>query len=452
MNNSSHDDFSRTPVADFNLRPWWYLLIIEMGVMISIPIFVLGGQLGLGLTLHDLILSTFCGAAILGVIGGLTARLGAVTRCSTALIAKATFGRKGAECIALLLVMGMTGWWGVQTEMFANAVVQLAERLFHVSLPREIMIGIGGGAMITTAALGIRAIGRLSYVAVPMLIMGLIYALTSLRESGSVNTLLHYQPGASALTFGAAAATVAGGFIVGASMNPDYSRFALTKRHALGYAISDYAFVYPLLLIACGIIGIKFQSNDIMIHLVPPGFSWIVFIMMMFATWAANDCNLYSSSLSLTAVLPKMQRSHLAVTAGVVGIILAEFHLAEHMIAFLTLLGVLIAPISGVFVINALGRKQPITSEELAEIPDWRREQLFAWLCGATVGYIPTPKVALGLGLIQLTTMPTLDSVLAASLVMLGIKFAQKSGQPVITVDTMPPPQLGCVGIHDDCA
>src|SRR5277367_3842323 len=108
MSTSSHDDFSRTPVANFNLRPWWYLLIIEMGVMISIPIFVLGGQLGLGLSLPDLIIATFCGAAVLGVIGGLTARLGAVTRCSTALIAKSTFGSKGCACIALLLAMGMT--------------------------------------------------------------------------------------------------------------------------------------------------------------------------------------------------------------------------------------------------------------------------------------------------------------------------------------------------------
>ncbi len=134
----SHDDFSRTPVTNFSLRPWWYLLIIEMGVMISIPVFLIGGQLGLGLTLHDLILATFSGALILGIIGGLTARLEATTRCSTALIAKVTFGRVGASCIAFLLALGMTGWWGVQTELFANAVVQLANQLFHITLPKEI--------------------------------------------------------------------------------------------------------------------------------------------------------------------------------------------------------------------------------------------------------------------------------------------------------------------------
>jgi cytosine permease len=421
---SSHDDFSRTPVARFNLRPWWFLLIIEMGVMISIPIFVFGGQLGLGLSFSDLFLATFCGAAILGIIGGLTARLGAVTRCSTALIAKATFGRKGATCIALLLALGMTGWWGVQTEMFANAVVQLAQNLFHITLSRAVTIVLGGAAMITTAALGIRAIGRLSYLAVPLLLTGLIYALSALREPGSIHALLQFQPVAkNALTFGPAAAMVAGGFIVGAAMNPDFARFAKSKSHAVGYSVTDYALVYPTLLIACGVIAINCRSNDIMVHLVPPGLTWIVFIMMMFATWAANDCNLYSSSLSLAAVFSKLQRSHLAIIAGVVGIALAEFHLAENMVSFLTLLGILIAPVSGIFVVNSLGRKTAITEDELSAVPDWRFGPLVSWVAGAAVGFIATPKAALGLGLIQLTTVPTLDSVLAASAVMIAIRW-----------------------------
>ena len=450
MKDSLHDDFSRTPVANFNLRPWWYLLVIEMGVMISIPIFVLGGQLGLGLTLRDLIIATFCGAAVLGVIGGLTARLGAVTRCSTALIARATFGKKGCACIALLLAMGMTGWWGVQTEMFANAVVQLAQQLFHLTLSREFMIAVGGAAMITTAALGIKAIGRLSYLAVPMLLAGLAYALTALRDPANLQLLFSYHPtsASSSLTIGAAAATVAGGFIVGASMNPDYSRFALTRRHAVGYAVTDYAFVYPLLLIICGIIGIVCHSNDIMVHLVPIGFTWIVFVMMMFATWAANDCNLYSSSLSLAAVLPSLRRSHLAIMAGVIGILLAEFHLAEHMISFLTLLGILIAPISGVFVVNAMGRKQALTAEDLTQVSDWHYGPLLAWLCGATLGYIATPKEALGLGLMQLTTLPTLDSVLGASAVMLVIKLLQRTKSPAPCEFVQPEPVL--VSTHSE--
>lgn len=410
--------------------------MIEIGVMISIPIFVFGGQLGLGLSFQDLVLSTFSGAAILGVIGALTARLGAVLRCTTALIARITFGSKGASCIAFVLTMGMTGWWGVQTEMFANAVLHLAQQVFHVSLNREVLIAVGGVAMITTAALGIRAIGRLSYLAVPLLTGGLVYALSSLAEPGQLADLLQYRPSANAtLGFGAAAAMVTGGFVVGASMNPDYSRFARTTKHALAYSIIDYALVYPALLVACGSIAIHFRSNDIMIHLVPAGLTWLIFVMMMFATWAANDCNLYSSSLSLAAILPKWQRSHLAIAAGIVGIVLAELHVVDHMVSFLTLLGILIAPISGIFVINACCRKEAVQEAELEQVPNWRMAPLLAWLCGAAVGFIATPREALGLGLVQLTTVPTLDSIIAASIVMVMFLSVGKSKKsPVVAL------------------
>jgi cytosine permease len=108
------------------------------------------------------------------------------------------------------------------------------------------------------------------------------------------------------------------------------------------------------------------------------------------------------------------------------------------MISFLTLLGILIAPISGVFVINAFDRKAPVSEEELAGAPDWRVSQLSAWLSGAVVGYIATPASALGLGLIQLTTMPTLDSILAAGVVMLTIKlFCQSAAAGAQSAETL---------------
>ncbi len=424
----SQDDFSRAPVSDANLRPWWYLLIIETGALISIPLFVIGGQLGHGLKLSDLVLSIFCGAAILGIIGGLTARLGAKSRCSTALLARAIFGRRGAMCIGLLLGLGMTGWWGVQTEMFADAVVGLVKQLFHADISREATIAAGGAAMITTAALGIRAIGRLAYLAVPLLAAGLCYAISSLMAIGGLETAYAYRPpAASALGFGAAVATVAGGWIVGATMNPDIARFARNERHAVGYALTHYTFNYPLLLIICGVMAIGFRTNDLLIHLVPPGLGWLLLVLMMIATWAANDCNLYSSSLGLTAVVPSVKRSHLAIVAGIIGISLAELHLAQHMVSFLVLLGVVIAPIGGIFIIIGIDPRDPLDKTRLAAVPEWRVATIISWLGGAIIGYLATPQEAFGLGALKLTTIPTIDSVIAAALIMCAFKAWQKS-------------------------
>jgi cytosine permease len=418
-----HDDYSRTPVSGEELRPWWYLLVIELGVLISIPMFVIGGQLGLGLTLKDLIFSTLLGGIILGTLGGFTAHLGARTRCSTALIARSTFGSRGAVFIGLVLALGMTGWWAVQTELFCDAVSGLVERLFHFQIQRELTIALGGAAMITTAAIGIRAIGKLAYLAVPLLGAGICYAFATLLTQHGIDPVLNFHPSAQTnIGFGAAVATVVGGWIVGASMNPDYARFARNTNHAVTYALGHYSFNYPLLMILCGIMAIGFQSKDLMVHLVPANLTWMLLILVMLATWAANDCNLYSSSLGLTAVLPVLKRSHLAIIGGVIGITMAELRVAEHMVSFLVLLGIFIAPVAGVFIVNATDPRDPDNPEKLKPVPNWCFGPILAWAIGAGVGILTTPREALGLGAVTISTIPTVDAVVAAMVAMFIVK------------------------------
>ena len=235
---------------------------------------------------------------------------------------------------------------------------------------------------------------------------------------GTISDLIAFDPGVKNIGIGAAAATVTGGFIVGAAANPDYARFARTTKHALGYALTDYAIIYPLLLIACGIIAVINHSSDVLVHLVPASLAWLVFVMMMFATWAANDCNLYSSSLALAAVVTRWRRPVLAIGAGALGIVLALAHVAEHMITFLSLLSILIAPISGVVVMGNLRRTQPYSQAELEDVPDWRWKSLTAWALAVITGMMTTGKTAFGLGLFSLTTVPTLDAVLVAVIAM----------------------------------
>ncbi|MBP7860736.1 cytosine permease [bacterium] len=408
----SHDDFARTKVESGSTRPWWYLLIIETGVLISIPLFIIGGELGKGLTFNDLLLSTILGGVILGVIGLLTARLGARTRCTTALIAKSTFGHNGAAIVGFILALGMTGWWAVQTEMFTKAVIDLVFRLSGFTLSREITIAVAGALMITTAALGIKAIGKLAYIAVPLLVLGISYALSTLFSTSDSTQILAYVPN-KPIPFGAAVGTVVGGWIVGASMNADYARFARNTKHAIAYALAHYSFNYPLLLIVCGVMAIGFNTNDIVSHLVPPQLSWLLLVLMMLATWAANDCNLYSSSLSLT-VLTGASRAKLAILAGIAGILLAEFRLAQNMVSFLVLLGVFIAPIGGVFIVNDSNMES-----EVDETTAFKWVPISAWLTGAFIGVLTTPKEALGLGLFKITGISTLDAVLVAAALML---------------------------------
>lgn len=238
----------------------------------------------------------------------------------------------------------------------------------------------------------------------------------------------------TALTFGSAVATVVGGWILGACINPDFARFARNTKHAVGYALAHYTFNYPLLLVICGIMAMGFGAQDLMSHLVPSNLGWILLLLIIFATWAANDCNLYSSSLGLTAVLPAVKRSRLAIIAGILGVLMAEFHVSEHMVSFLVLLGILIAPIGGVFVVGAIDARDPVHPEQLAPVPHWRIAPICSWLGGAALGLIVTPKTALGLGFFNLTTIPALDALLCAGAIMFVVKACEKSSARTVDV------------------
>jgi len=174
--------------------------------------------------------------------------------------------------------------------------------------------------------------------------------------------------------------------------------------------------------VICGIMAIGFRSTDLMSHLVPANLTWLLLILIMLATWAANDCNLYSSSLGLTAVLPRLKRSHLAIFGGIIGIMMAEFHIAEHVISLLVLLGVFIAPISGVIITAGIDPRDSALPEKLRDVPKLRFAPFMAWMIGAGVGLLATPKEALGLGLIKLSTIPTVDAILVSMLVMTVLK------------------------------
>jgi cytosine permease len=416
---ASHDDFCRTPVANFKLRPWWYLLMIEMAGVGSLPVLTIGASLGLRQSFSNLVFSTFAGATIVVLLCGVSAYIGTTTRCTAALLSRITFGRSGAVAVALLIATCLAGWWGLQLEYFVNAAVKLAKSTFGLHLLPELLIPLVGCAMITPAALGIRAIGRLSYFAVPMAMGGIFYAFINVVCTGGFEKWCQYvPPPSSALSISSAITIVSGIVMVCALITPDLSRFAKTKGHAVGYIFSLHALAYPTTLVCAGLIAVAHGSSNILTFLVPPGYTWLIFIIMMSATWAINDCNLYSSSLSLAALLQKFRRSHLAIAAGVTGMILSELHISEHIVPFLTMLGYIVAPAAGVFIFHTITRTNPVTIEELQQVPKWRIAQIFAWLSGSLVGYLASPSTAFGLGIIKLTSIPALDGALTSVVVI----------------------------------
>jgi purine-cytosine permease-like protein len=80
----------------------------------------------------------------------------------------------------------------------------------------------------------------------------------------------------------------------------------------------------------------------------------IALVLIMFATWIVNLCNLQCSALGLVSVFPAGRRGQLTMTAGLIGTILAELHFSSLMVSPLVLAGMLLAPAAGIIFVTRI--------------------------------------------------------------------------------------------------
>jgi cytosine permease len=133
-------------------------------------------------------------------------------------------------------------------------------------------------------------------------------------------------------------------------------------------------------------------------------------IVLIFASWTTNDNNLYSASLGLSAIYPKIEKWKLAVVAGVLGTLLAIMGILDQFIPWLILLSIVIPPVAGIYIADhlALNRK----SKKIES--GFNSTAFMVWIIASFIGYAATPIASQGLGLLTLTTIPALDSIVVA--------------------------------------
>jgi cytosine permease len=112
-------------------------------------------------------------------------------------------------------------------------------------------------------------------------------------------------------------------------------------------------------------------------------------------------------------LFPQRERWQLTALAGVVGTALAAAGIFEHFIELLIFAGIAIAPIAGVYLMDFW--RDPARFTQDVPAPNVRWRSFAAWVCGIFAGLAALPHSAHGLELVRLTSIPTLDALLAAA-------------------------------------
>jgi cytosine permease len=339
-----HDDYALSPVPKDARRGLMSMSAVMLGFTFFAASMWTGGTLGQGFNLWpDLIIVVLAGNLILGVYGALLGYAAAKTNLSTHILSRYAFGRLGSKLPSFMLAVTQIGWFGVGVAMFAYPINKFME------VPNLPLI-IGGGIVMTyTVVVGFKAIEWLSMIAVPaILILGFASVATAISDTqGGLDALLAVKPTES-LTFAVGIALAVGSFISGATLTPDFVRFAKTRRIGVAATVIGFTFGNSLMFIFGAVGAVATGVSDIAEVLALQGLLGAGIALLVLNIWTTNDNALYASGLGL-ANITGLKRVHLVMAAGVVGTVLADF-LYNNFVSWLVFLSVSLPPIGGVII------------------------------------------------------------------------------------------------------
>ncbi len=188
-----------------------------------------GAEVSAAMGFQEMLSAMVVGHIILGGYVALLCAISAKAGLTTVLLARYSFGRVGAKMADLLLGGTQVGWFGVTIPM--------------VAIPTATYFGLETGSLISalivtwgvlhmlTAYFGYDGMEKLSYVAVPFLVVVGVSIYLAVGDAGGIDGLLA-QTGGGEMSFGLAVTIVVGTFISAGTQAPNWARFAINSRVA----------------------------------------------------------------------------------------------------------------------------------------------------------------------------------------------------------------------------
>lgn len=411
------DDYSLSRVPSSGRQSLWNITIVRVGSLATISQFILGASLGYGMDFWQAFWATMFGSVILEVISFLLGYAGAKEGMSTSLLSRWTgFGRYGSSIIGAVIAISCIGWFGVQNSVFAQGIVQSTNGA--ISLP--VAAAITGLGVTVLVIFGFKILSVTASIAVPAFLLAVAVGIYDVLNKSSITELMASAPAGKPLTMGVAATMVAGGFIIGAVITPDFSRFAKNGKDVfwmtmIGTIVGELGINMIAVLMA-----LAAKTSDVASIMMQTS-GWLGALVVVFSTVKINNLNLYSSSLGFTNIFDtilnvKLNRGLVTLAIGIIGTLLSVMGILGRFTDFLVFLGVLVPPIAGIIVVDYFvlrtHKKELDASRMKGTLPETEENvnwvTMISWAAGFAVGYF----VKMGI--------PSINSLAASAAVYLA--------------------------------
>jgi len=438
-------DYERAPVPEEKQKSWYNVGLVWGGVAACLACLMVGGIVGSMLNLADAAIAIICGSLITTVIGAICAVVGGRLNLSTPMISRFAFGDWGVYLVAAVLALGCYGWFAVQLGLFGEtfkASMGIMTGVTPGAAGLVLAIIIGGILMISTAVFGYRALAWLSLIAVVPMVLLMVASLGLVLTAHPWSELLAQAP-VNPMPMAVVISIIAGGFMVGAVITPDVSRYAKSAGHSVGGVLLGF-FVFQAVVMYIGtILGHAMGEWDIVKIMLGLGWGLIAMLVLVLAQWTSNDNNLYSAALAFSVIFRRWPKWVLTATAGAIGIGLALWGIYGMFVNWLLMLGILIPPIAGVYIADYfIVNRDFYKFENLPKVVKARWLMLASWAAASFFGYCmtPAPPAGFGLGWISITVpffnITAIDTFLVGFVLalILGLSYKKaKGGWPEVT-------------------
>lgn len=382
----------------------WQVAMILLGILVT-PVLLASSSLGSQLELGNAAMVIAVGSIILTFLAVINISIGEQARLPTYGIVKFSFGSKGAIAINVLMAISLFGWIAVTANMFGHSVQDVISR-FGLDIPVPVLVAVGCVIFVASTAFGFEALGKVSKVAVPVIVF-LMFVILFVATGAGVQAVEKIE----SLSFGAAVSSVVGTIIVLVATSPDFGSFVHNRKHAMIAGILTFGLAYPVLFFVGAVPSSLTSEGSLLAAMAVIGTTLPAAILLVFACITGNAGNMFQGTLVVSTLLSKVTKWKITVALGVLAAIVGSMDIMAWFIPFLLFLGIATPPVAGIYIADFfMHRRQGYDESTLDQDAAIKPMTFVAWGIGSLVGFATVN------GMLTLTGIPSLDSILIASL------------------------------------
>lgn len=343
------DDYALSRVPREKRLGFWTMLLQWLAQSGSISQFTLGATIGVGMTFGDAFLAFTLGAVVLEVVIFAIGLAGMREGLATPLLTRwVGFGRNGSALVSFVIAVSLVGWFGVQNSIFGDSVSAL------VGGPSWLWCVVAGVAITALVIFGFKYMAIFAKIVTPLFFAMVAWSVTNALMDHSVAELVSSPPPGETIPLAVAATAIAGGFMTGAIVAPEMTRYNKKGSHVFVQSASSMILSEYIVGMTGVLLGHMVKSSEVS-HIVLSTSGAFGVLVVLMSTAKINDWNLYGSSLGVVNFFQvvfgkRLHRGVVTIMLGLAGTLLSAVGIMTHFTEFLSVLGVAIPPIGGIIV------------------------------------------------------------------------------------------------------